>query len=112
MRASAAALPRWVYLPAGVGVLFVVLPLAAMALQVDWSRFGSLVSSPASRTALLLSLRTATASTLLCLLLGVPLALVLARHRGRLELVPRRLPLAQPHRLRRREFAGGGWRGG
>ena len=99
MRASAAALPRWVYLPAGVGVLFVVLPLAGMALQVDWSRFGSLVSSPASRTALLLSLRTATASTLLCLLLGVPLALVLARHRGRLTHLVRPLillPLVLP----------------
>lgn len=83
MRPSAAALPRWVYLPAGLGALFVVLPLVAMALQVDWTRFGSLVSSPASQTALLLSLRTATVSTLLCLLLGVPLALALARHRGR-----------------------------
>jgi molybdate transport system permease protein len=66
---------------------------------VDWTRFGSLITSPASRTALLLSLRTALASTLSCLLLGVPLALVLARHRGRairlvrsLVLVPLVLP--------------------
>jgi molybdate transport system permease protein len=48
---------------------------------------------PASRAALLLSLRTATASTLLCVLLGVPLALVLARHRGALVRVLRPLVL-------------------
>ncbi len=78
-----ASLPRWVYLPAAIGAVFVVLPLLAMAAKVDWARFGPLITSPASRAALLLSLRTAAASTLLCLILGVPLALVLARHRGR-----------------------------
>jgi len=99
VRPSAAALPRWVYLPACIGALFVALPLAAMALQVDWSRFGSLVSSPPSRTALFLSLRTAGTSTVLCLLLGVPLALVLARNRGRLAQLVRpviMLPLVLP----------------
>jgi molybdate transport system permease protein len=78
-----AALPRWVYLPAAAGAVFVVLPLIALAVKADWPRFGALVTSPASRTALGLSLRTAAASTLLCLLFGVPLALVLARHHGR-----------------------------
>lgn len=80
---SPVGLPRWVYLPAAAGAVFVALPLVALAAQVDWARFGHLVTSPASQTALLLSLRTATASTLLCLVLGVPLALVLARHQNR-----------------------------
>lgn len=80
--APPAALPRWVYLPAAAGAVFVVLPLVALAVKLDWSRFGPLIASPASRSALLLSLRTAGASTLLCLVLGVPLALVLARHHG------------------------------
>ena len=53
-----ASLPRWVFLPAAAAAVFVVLPLAAMAAEVDWSRFGSLVTSPASVSALLLSLRT------------------------------------------------------
>ena len=94
-----ASLPRWVYLPAAAGALFVVLPLAALAVKVDWGGFASLVSSPASRSALLLSLRTATASTMLCLLLGVPLALVLARHDGALVRILRPLillPLVLP----------------
>lgn len=87
------SLPRWVYLPAAVAVVFVVVPLAALAAEVDWPRFGSLVSSDASRAALLLSLRTAGLSTLLCLLLGVPLALVLARRSGRVYAVLRALVL-------------------
>jgi molybdate transport system permease protein len=97
--APGVGLPRWVYLPAALATVFVALPLVAIAIKVDWSRFGSLITSPASRAALLLSLRTATASTLLCLILGVPLALVLARHRGALARVLRPLillPLVLP----------------
>ncbi|MBI3216816.1 MAG: molybdate ABC transporter permease subunit [Mycobacterium sp.] len=81
--ATPTGLPRWVYLPAAVGAVFVVLPLVAMAVRVDWTDFWSLISSPASTTALLLSLRTAVASTVVCILLGVPMALVLARSRAR-----------------------------
>lgn len=77
--AAALTLPRWVYVPAGVALAVVLLPLAAMALQVDWPRFAELVSSPPSLAALLLSVRTAATSTVLCLVLGVPLAMVLAR---------------------------------
>ncbi|HZA12095.1 ABC transporter permease [Mycobacterium sp.] len=74
-----AGLPRWIYVPAAVGAVFVVLPLAAMAAKVDWPRFFSLIASQSSRTSLLLSLRTSAASTALCLVFGVPLGLVLAR---------------------------------
>lgn len=80
---TTAGLPRWVYLPAAVGAAFVVLPLAAMAVKVDWPHFWSLITSRSSATALLLSLQTALASTLACVLLGVPMALVLARSEAR-----------------------------
>jgi molybdate transport system permease protein len=76
-------LPRWIYLPAAAGAVFVLLPLVAMAVKVDWPRFLALISTDSSRTALLLSLRTSVAATVLCLLLGVPMALVLARGDGR-----------------------------
>lgn len=92
-------LPRWVYLPAVVGTLFVGLPLAAIAVKVDWPHFWALVSSDSSATALQLSFRTAAASTALCVLLGVPMALVLARSRLRLVRVLRPLillPLVLP----------------
>ncbi len=75
----AVGLPRWVYLPALLGACFVILPLVAMLLEIDWAHFVPLVTSESSRAALLLSLRTATASTVLCVLIGVPMALVLAR---------------------------------
>ncbi|WP_432493356.1 ABC transporter permease [Kineococcus auxinigenes] len=75
------ALPAWVHVPAAAGALLVLVPLAAVVARVDWPRFGALVTSPSSLAALRLSLVTATASTACCLLLGVPLALVLARAR-------------------------------
>ncbi len=76
-------LPRWIYVPAALGAWFVVLPLIAVAAKVDWSRFLELISSESSVIALVLSLKTAAASTVLCVLLGVPMALVLARSGSR-----------------------------
>ena len=74
-------IPRWVAAVAAVGALLVVLPLAALAARVDWPNFWTLISSDSSVAALVLSLRTSATSTLLCLVVGVPLALVLARGR-------------------------------
>jgi molybdate transport system permease protein len=92
-------LPRWVYIPAAVGTVFVALPLFAIAIKVDWPNFWSLITSPSSKTALLLSLKTAAASTVLCVLFGVPMALVLARSGTRLVRLLRPLillPLVLP----------------
>jgi molybdate transport system permease protein len=79
--------------PAAVGAAFVVVPLVAMVTRVDWSGFGGLVTSASARDALWLSLRTSAASTLLCVILGVPMAVVLARSRFRLQGVVRSLVL-------------------
>jgi molybdate transport system permease protein len=75
----AVSVPRWTYLPALAGTVFVLLPLAAIVARVNWGEYLTLISSEASRDALWLSLRTSAASTLACLVLGVPMALVLAR---------------------------------
>lgn len=72
-------LPAWVFVPASLGALFIILPLVAMGTRLNWGNFFGLITSPSSVTALTLSLRTAGASTLLCLFFGVPMALVLAR---------------------------------
>jgi molybdate transport system permease protein len=77
-------LPRWIYLPAAAGAIFVVLPLIAVAARVDWSHFWALITSTSSLTALKLSLKTSLASTTLCIVLGVPMALVFARDESRL----------------------------
>lgn len=91
--AGYSGLPGWVYVPAAAGALFVVLPLVAMALRLDWTRFLVLVTSESSLAALRLSLLTAGTSTLLCLLLGVPMAMVLARERFRGQQLIRSLVL-------------------
>jgi molybdate transport system permease protein len=79
----ASGLPRWIYVPAVLGAIFVVLPLVAMTVKVDWSDFWSLITSDSSMTALGLSFKTAAYSTVLCIVLGVPMALVLARNDSR-----------------------------
>ena len=78
-RSRTVGLPGWLYLPALVGAAFVLLPLVAIATKVDWSHFGALITSESSKDALWLSLRTSAATTVLCVLLGVPMAAVLAR---------------------------------
>ncbi|MGW9466977.1 ABC transporter permease [Cellulosimicrobium sp. MI9406] len=79
-------LPRWVLVPALLGALFVVVPVAAMVGRVELTPgpdgtggFWALVTSPAALDALGLSLRTALAATACCVVLGAPMALVLAR---------------------------------
>ncbi|MBC7633477.1 ABC transporter permease [Aeromicrobium sp.] len=92
-------IPRWVFAPAAVGALFIVLPLVAIASRVEWSQFFTLISSDSSTAALKLSLRTSAMSTLLCVVLGVPMALVLARTTFRGQVLLRSfvlLPLVLP----------------
>ncbi|MFN2451891.1 MAG: ABC transporter permease [Candidatus Dormibacteria bacterium] len=71
--------PAPLYLPAVAGVLFLSLPVAGLLLRVPWGRLPALVGSETVRTALRLSLECSLLSLGLCFLLGVPLALVLAR---------------------------------
>lgn len=66
-------------MPAALGAFFIVLPLVAMASRVEWSRFFTLVTSESSMAALELSLKTSAAATVACVVVGVPMALVLAR---------------------------------
>ncbi|MCB0917500.1 MAG: molybdate ABC transporter permease subunit [Actinobacteria bacterium] len=71
--------PRWCYVPALLGGLFVAVPLLAILVQLDWTALPSLLFSESSLTALWLSLRTTVVATVICVVLGVPMALVLAR---------------------------------
>ena len=71
--------PGWLWVPAAAALLLVLLPLAGLLARVRPDQLWPLLTSPASVDALLLSLRTAGAATALCLLLGTPLAILLAR---------------------------------
>ena len=72
--------PRWVVLPAALGMLLVALPLAGLLSKVPWLGLWELLTSQSSLAALQLSILTASVSTVFCIVLGVPMALVLARH--------------------------------
>ncbi|MGN7248613.1 ABC transporter permease [Janibacter anophelis] len=71
--------PAWLWIPAAGAILVVVVPLLGLITSVDLGTLWPLLTSEASVTALLLSLRTAAVATVLCIVLGAPLALLLAR---------------------------------
>ena len=79
-RRRTSARAPWVLLPlASLGVAFVAVPLVALLQRTPWSDLGRLVREPIVTDALRLSLISAFAATTISLLVGVPLAWVLAR---------------------------------
>ncbi|BCJ74569.1 molybdate ABC transporter permease [Catellatospora sp. IY07-71] len=77
--------PLFLFVPAGLALAFLVLPLLGLLLRAPWSTLLEHLAQPAILAALRLSLLTATLATAVCVLLGVPLAWLLARveFRGR-----------------------------
>jgi molybdate transport system permease protein len=65
--------------PALVAFAFLVLPVAGLLIRAPWSTMGTRLSRPEILDALRLSMECATLATGFCLILGVPLAWVLAR---------------------------------
>ncbi|MEU4775945.1 ABC transporter permease [Micromonospora sp. NPDC023644] len=78
-RRRGARVPVALLLPAALGLLFLVLPLVGLLARTPWATLPQRLAAPGVLTALRLSLLTATLATLLCLVLGVPLAWLLAR---------------------------------
>ncbi|GAA1112513.1 ABC transporter permease [Nocardiopsis metallicus] len=78
-RAKTGRIPWILVLPAVVGVLFLVLPFAGMLIRAPWTTMGARITDPDVLAALWLSLSTATVATVVSLILGVPLAWLLAR---------------------------------
>ncbi|WP_433385131.1 ABC transporter permease [Micromonospora sp. KLBMP9576] len=74
-----ARVPLALLLPAVLGLVFLVLPLVGLLARTPWADLPQRLTAPGVLTALRLSLLSATLATLLCLLLGVPLAWLLAR---------------------------------
>jgi molybdate transport system permease protein len=73
--------PVVVLIPALLGLAYLVLPLAGLVIRAPWATLPERLTAPGVLTALWLSLQTATITTVICLVLGVPLAWVLARTR-------------------------------
>lgn len=72
-------MPLALAIPAIAGLAFLVLPLAGLLIRAPWSTLPERLAEPGILAALRLSLLTATLATVVCLLLGVPLAWLLAR---------------------------------
>ncbi|MBA2550577.1 MAG: molybdate ABC transporter permease subunit [Nocardioidaceae bacterium] len=77
--------PAGLLIPAALGVAVLVVPLVGLVVETPWSSLWSRLQDSAVVSALRLSLITATLAMTVCLLVGVPLAWVLARvqFRGR-----------------------------
>jgi molybdate transport system permease protein len=71
--------PLPLLLPGAVALAFLLLPLLALLLRAPWGSLPSLLTSTEVWQALQLSLLSATAATAVSLVLGVPLAWLLAR---------------------------------
>jgi molybdate transport system permease protein len=72
-------LPRALWIPATLGFVLISLPVVGLLLRANWARMPELLLSDSALDALRLSLETAAISTALCIVLGGPLAAVLAR---------------------------------
>jgi molybdate transport system permease protein len=75
--------PRWIVGLALIGVLLVGLPVIALAARAPWARLAEILTGQQARTALRLSLVVSLGATAVSVLVGVPLAWVLARGRFR-----------------------------
>lgn len=98
-RTPGTRMPAWLIAPAALGTALLVLPFVALLARLDWAGVPAAITSDAALQALGLSLGTAAIATALCLLLGVPLAMLIARAPGWLAAVLRTLttlPLVLP----------------
>ena len=71
--------PVRLLLPAALATLVLLVPLVALVIRSPWTTLGEQLGSTEVRQALWLSVMTATVAMVACLVLGLPLAWLLAR---------------------------------
>ena len=78
---------RWaragLVIPAWIAIAVLLVPLLALLVKVDWARIPAHLASPIVIPALRLSLTTTSSSLVICMILGTPLAWLLARSTNR-----------------------------
>ncbi|HEY3603104.1 MAG TPA: molybdate ABC transporter permease subunit [Sporichthyaceae bacterium] len=80
-RRERSGVPPALLAPAGLALLFLIVPLIGLFLRAPWRSLPDRMREPTVREALRLSLETASEATLLAIVLGVPLAVLLAHGR-------------------------------
>ncbi|MBP2435781.1 ABC transporter permease [Microbacterium amylolyticum] len=91
--------PRALALPATIALALLALPLIALISRANWATLWEDITSPAALDALRLSLITAGIATICCVIVGIPLAIIIARARRGVAAVLRVLvtvPLVLP----------------
>ena len=83
-RETGGFVPPILAVPALLGLALLVVPLTALVARVEWSTLWTDITSPAALDALRLSLVTGLIATAVCVVLGVPLALMIARSSPRM----------------------------
>lgn len=73
------AVPGVALVPAVIAAAFLALPLLGLLVRVPWSRVGEVLASEVVRSSLALSLSSSLVATGLSIVLGLPLAWLLAR---------------------------------
>lgn len=71
--------PWYLLIPGVIAIALLLLPLVALALQVPWTSFFSIIATPEVLDALWLSIVTSLCATALVIVIGIPLAWLLAK---------------------------------
>ena len=80
-----ARVPAPLVVPAVLGLMLFLLPLAGLVVRAPWDQVGPALVAPETLTALGLSLFCSVTATALALVLGIPLAVLLAKTSGSLR---------------------------
>ena len=86
-----ARVPAPIGLLAGIGLLLFLVPLAGLVIRAPWGQTIAEFGDPTTITALGLSVFCSLTATAIALVLGIPLAVILARTRGTMRSVLRAL---------------------
>ncbi|CAM2977358.1 ABC transporter permease [Corynebacterium jeikeium] len=70
--------PRWLFVPAGLGIIFLLLPIIGLISQISWSNFPALIFADTAIDALRLSICTSATATAIVVAIGIPLSMILA----------------------------------
>ncbi|TMD01222.1 MAG: molybdate ABC transporter permease subunit, partial [Chloroflexi bacterium] len=77
-----ARIPPAITVLAGLGLLLFLLPLAGLIVRAPWNQVLKELTDPTTTTALGLSIFCSLTATAIALVLGIPLAMILARTHG------------------------------
>ncbi len=75
--------PRWLPVTATIGLVALALPLVGLLQRMPWSNLIELLGTATVRDALRVSLTVSMAATVASVVLGLPIAILLARHEFR-----------------------------